>query len=82
MAKTSKNGSSNMVFVSPMPDKTWKVKSAGSSRADSIHETKESAVTRGRTLSKNKQSELVIQKLDGKIGQKDSHGNDPRNVRG
>lgn len=27
-------------------------------------------------------SELIIQKKDGKISQKDSHGNDPRNVRG
>lgn len=81
MAK-GKNGSTNMVFVSPMPSKQWKVKCADSIRADSIHETKADAVTRGRELSQNKKAELVIQKLDGKIGQKDSHGNDPRSIKG
>lgn len=65
-----------------MPDKQWKVKSTESSRADSIHTSKSAAVSRGRELSRNKKAELVIQKLDGKIGQKDSYGNDPRNVRG
>jgi hypothetical protein len=78
----AKRGSSKMVFVSPMPSREWRVHSAGSKRADSIHSTKADAVERGRELSRNKKAELVIQKLDGQIGQKDSHGNDPRAVRG
>jgi hypothetical protein len=81
MAKLTKSAP-HIVFVSPTPDKQWKVKSTESTRADSIHATKTCAVERGRELSRNKKAELVIQKLDGKIGQKDSYGNDPRSVRG
>jgi hypothetical protein len=79
---TTKKSRTNMVFVSPMPSKEWKVQSADSKRADSIHSTKAEAVDRGRQLSRNKKAELVIQKQDGQIGQKDSHGNDPRSTRG
>lgn len=82
MAKPSKNGESKMVFVSPMPNKQWKVKSADSTRADSIHDKKADAVIRARELSQNRRGEMVIQNLDGKIGQKDSHGNDPRSSKG
>ncbi|MBK8205330.1 MAG: DUF2188 domain-containing protein [Planctomycetes bacterium] len=71
-----------MVFVSPTAPKQWKVKSTDSDRADSIHENKADAVERGRELSRNKQAELVIQKRNGQIGEKDSHGNDPRKTPG
>ena len=77
MARSSKNGSSRMVFVSPMPNKSWRVKSA-----DSIHEKKADAVDRARELSQNRRGEMVIQNLDGRISQKDSHGNDPRSIKG
>jgi hypothetical protein len=78
----SKKSRTNMVFVSPMPSKEWKVQCADAKRADSIHPTKADAVDRGRELSRNKKAELVIQKQDGQIAQKDSHGNDPRSIRG
>ncbi len=80
MAKAK--GSKPMVFVSPTPTKQWKVKSTDSERADSVHPKKADAVDRARELSRNKQAELVIQKRNGQIGEKDSHGNDPRNIKG
>ncbi|MBP9890313.1 MAG: DUF2188 domain-containing protein [Planctomycetes bacterium] len=71
-----------MVFVSPTPDNKWKVKATDSSRADSIHEKKSDAHERGRELAENKKAELVIQKRDGTIGEKDSFGPDPRKIKG
>ncbi|MCA8936493.1 MAG: DUF2188 domain-containing protein [Planctomycetes bacterium] len=71
-----------MVFVSPTPQKQWRVKSTGSARADSVHDKKSDAVDRARDLSRNKKAELVVQNRNGQIGQKDSHGNDPKNIKG
>lgn len=81
MAK-GKGSKANMVFVSPTGDDQWKVQSTKSGRADSIHDKKSDAVDRGRELSHNKKAELVIQNRNGRISQKDSHGNDPRNIKG
>lgn len=60
----------------------WQVKKAGNSKASAVTPTKKQAVDRGRELAKSEKSELIVQNKDGKIGQKDSHGNDPRNVKG
>ncbi|MCB0511746.1 MAG: DUF2188 domain-containing protein, partial [Bacteroidetes bacterium] len=35
-----------------------------------------------REIAKNQQSELVIHNKEGKIREKDSFGNDPRNIKG
>jgi hypothetical protein len=40
------------------------------------------AVKRGRELAENKQAELVIKSGSGPMSGKDSHGNDPRRVKG
>lgn len=60
----------------------WDVKKGGTDRASSHHETKQDAVKAAREISKNQKTELVIHNKDGKIGPKDSHGNDPRKTRG
>jgi hypothetical protein len=39
-------------------------------------------VKRGRELAANKQTELVIKNEAGRIMSKDSHGNDPRRIKG
>ena len=54
----------------------------GTMRADSLHERKSDAVRRGRELAENKQTELVIKGENGRIEQKNSHGNDPRRTPG
>ena len=51
-------------------------------RADSLYDRKNDAIRRGRELAENKQTELVIKGTDGRIEQKNSHGNDPRRIIG
>jgi uncharacterized protein YdaT len=60
----------------------WDVKKGGADKASSHYETKQDAVKAAREISKNQKTELVIHNSDGKIGPKDSHGNDPRKVKG
>jgi len=63
--------------VVPNPDGGWDVKKAGSERASKHSDTKQEAVEKGRQISQNQGTELYIHGKDGKIQQKDSHGNDP-----
>lgn len=66
------------VAVEPRANGRWAVQTDGTTRADSLHDRKADALSRGRELAENKKTELVIKNADGKIAQKDSHGNDPR----
>jgi hypothetical protein len=47
-----------------------------------LFSTQNEAITRGRTLAKQEQGELVIHGKDGQVPEKDSHGNDPRDLPG
>lgn len=62
--------------VVPHPD-GWAVKPAGGSRATSIHRTQAEATDAARQTARNQQSELLIHGRDGRIRERDSHGNDP-----
>ncbi|MFA7331046.1 MAG: DUF2188 domain-containing protein [Candidatus Delongbacteria bacterium] len=53
------------------------MKRAGSDRASVHTDTKKDAVEKGREISKNQGTELVIRRKDGTIEKSDSHGNDP-----
>lgn len=55
----------------------WAVKGAGNTRATSIHDTQREAVDAGRAIAERQGSELVIHRPDGRIRDKDSHGQDP-----
>jgi hypothetical protein len=70
------------VSVEPRPGGRWAVQTDGTKRADSLHDRKSDAVTRARELTENKRTELVIKNEDGRISAKDSHGNDPRKIKG
>ena len=70
------------VAVEPRADGRWAVQTDGTARADSLHDRKTEAVARGRQLAENKQTELVIKNEAGRIVAKDSHGNDPRRIKG
>lgn len=70
------------VAVEPRPDHRWAVQTDGTSRADSLHDRKTDAVIRARKLAENKRTELVIKDGTGKIAAKDSHGADPRRIKG
>lgn len=69
------------VFVQPHAN-GWEVKKAGGKRASAVTDTKAEAVKIGREAARKENSELVIKGKDGTIGQKDSHGHDPRKSKG
>ena len=54
----------------------WAVRGAGNQRATSVHNTQQQAIDAGREIARNQSSELVIHRPDGRIRDKDSHGND------
>lgn len=60
----------------------WDIKQGGGQRSSGHFDTKQDAVDRARAISRNQESELVIHNRDGKISQKDSHGNDPNPPKG
>jgi hypothetical protein len=70
------------VSVEPRPDGRWAVQTDKTRRADSLHDRKSDAIARGRALAGNKRTELVIKDERGRIVGKDSHGSDPRRIKG
>lgn len=60
----------------------WAVKGAGNQRATSVHDTQQQAIAAGRDIVRSQKSELVIHHPDGRIRDKDSHGNDSFPPRG
>lgn len=81
MANKTGNGKSGTRHVVPHKD-GWANKKGGSERATSIHGTKREAEQTAREQSRREGSELLIHGKDGAIQRKDSHGNDPRNIKG
>lgn len=53
------------------------MRGAGNRRDTSHHRTQADAAARARGIAKNKRSELVIHRPDGRIRDRDSHGSDP-----
>ena len=68
--------------VVPNHNGGWDVKQAGAQRASAHFDKKQDAVNRGREISKNQKTELVIHRKDGSIESKDSHGHDPKEIKG
>ena len=58
-------------------DQGWAVRGAGSQRASSVHRTQQEAIDAAREIARNQGSELIIHRKDGRIRERDSHGNDP-----
>lgn len=63
-------------------DGQWKNRVQGNERASSTHATKKEAQAAGREMAINRKTEHTIKNMDGRIGEKNSYGNDPRNVKG
>ncbi len=55
----------------------WAVRGAGNSRDTGVFETQREAIDRGREISRNQGSELLIHGRNGQIRERDSHGADP-----
>lgn len=64
--------------IVPNENGGWDVKRNGADRASVHTDTKQEAIDKGRVISRNQATELVIHNKDGKISNSDSHGNDPR----
>jgi hypothetical protein len=75
----NKGGSHHVV---PNPNGGWDVKKGGAERASGHFDRKQEAVDKGRIISRNQGTEFVIHGQDGRIQQKDSHGNDDFPPRG
>ncbi len=60
----------------------WAIKGEGNKKATSVHDTQKDAIERAREISKQQGSELFIHGRDGRIRERDSHGNDPFPPRG
>ena len=82
MAKSRDGRKGGTTHVVPAERGGWNVKQGGAQRASGHYDTKAAAVSAGRESSRARESELKIHNLDGKIAQSDSHGHDPRGVKG
>lgn len=72
----------NSHHVVSNPNSGWDVKKSGAEKASVHTDTKQEAIDKARVISRNAGTELFIHGKDGKIQSKDSHGNDPRNIKG
>ena len=72
----------NEHHVLPNAKGGWDIKKAGSSQIIAHLKTKQEAVSKARSLSIEEHSELIIHNKNGRIESKDSHGHDPRNIKG
>ena len=79
MARGKGSGTHHVV---PASDGGMDVRRGGAERASGRFETKREAIDRGREISRNAGTEFKIHNRDGRIGQSDSHGNDPRDIEG
>ena len=60
----------------------WAVRGENNSRVTSTHDTQGQAIDAGRAIAQNQQSELVINRRNGTIRDKASHGHDPSPPKG
>jgi len=60
----------------------WQVKGAGNTKATKVVPTQKEAISVAREITINQKSEVVIHGKNGQIRDKNSYGNDPRNVKG
>ncbi|QYU58174.1 DUF2188 domain-containing protein [Weissella confusa] len=63
--------------VTPDGQGGWKVQGAGNSRATQHFNTQAEAITRGRQIAQNQQSELFVHGRNGQIRERNTYGNDP-----
>lgn len=58
-------------------DGGWAVRKAGSDRVSEKFDRQSDAIDRGRDISRNQGTELIIHDKHGVINRRDSHGHDP-----
>lgn len=60
----------------------WAIKGAGNSKATKVCSTQKEAINFGREIAINQESELLIHGKNGEIREKNSYGNDPKDIKG
>jgi hypothetical protein len=61
---------------------SWAVEEEGAADYATTFGTREQAIAVGRQFAKDNEVELIVHRMDGSIGERDSYGNDPRDVPG
>jgi Uncharacterized protein conserved in bacteria (DUF2188) len=77
MSFTRENGAmpqKRSVAVEPRPYGRWAVRTDGSERATSLHESKADAIAHAREMAKQRRTELVIKNKDGTIAERNRYG--------
>ncbi|MCL2622014.1 MAG: DUF2188 domain-containing protein [Firmicutes bacterium] len=70
------------LHVTPLGKGNWQIKHSNATQAIATFKTQQEAIPEARKIAKLEKLELFIHGKDGKIRQKDSYGNDPRNIKG
>lgn len=73
--------SNALIHVMPSGD-DWVVKREGEDDPLSTHRTQAEAEEAGREVAKREEVEFMLHGSDGRIREKDSYGNDPRDIPG
>ena len=68
-------------WVSPRPDGKWGVHGEGNERDTKLFDTQKEATDYARGIAINQQTEVIVQRPDGRIRSKDSYGNDPSSIK-
>jgi hypothetical protein len=63
-------------------DGTWRNRVEAGETYQDTYDKKDDAVDAGRDLARAAKVEHIIRNLDGTIGERNSYGNDPRNIPG
>jgi len=71
----------NSIHVTPHKN-GWQVKKAGAEKASKVCSTQKECILYGTQQAKNQKSELYIHNTKGQIREKNSFGNDPKNIKG
>ena len=69
-------------WVSPTADGKWKHQGEGNLKATGIYDTQKEAIAAARLAAIKNESELIIQNGKGQIREKNSYGNDPKEIPG
>lgn len=69
------------IHVVPSED-GWRVEREGQKRAIAVASTQAEAAKKGRGVARKDEVEFMLHGRNGQVREKDSYGNDPRNIPG
>lgn len=55
----------------------WAVKTEGTGRVNSLHDTQKAAIDSARSIARREAGELIVHARSGRIRERDSYNNDP-----